>query len=28
MKIYLADYEFKTILLQKIRESGKDEYNE
>ncbi len=25
MKIYLADYEFKTYLLKKIRESGKDE---
>ena len=24
MKIYLADYEFKTYLLKKIRESGKD----
>lgn len=24
MKIYLADYEFKTYLLQMIRESGKD----
>ena len=28
MKIYLADYEFKTYLLKKIRESGKDENNE
>jgi hypothetical protein len=27
MKIYLADYEFKTYLLKKIRESGKDEDN-
>ncbi|HAN17719.1 MAG: hypothetical protein A2X13_03735 [Bacteroidetes bacterium GWC2_33_15] len=25
MKIYLADYEFKTYLLQKIKDSGKDE---
>ncbi len=25
MKIYLADYEFKTYLLKKIRESGKDD---
>lgn len=25
MKIYLADYEFKTYLLKKIRESGKVE---
>lgn len=25
MKIYLADYEFKTYLLKKIRESGKEE---
>ena len=25
MKIYLADYEFKTYLLKRIRESGKDE---
>lgn len=25
MKIYLADYEFKTYLLKKIRESGKKE---
>jgi len=25
MKIYLADYEFKTYLLKKIRESGKNE---
>jgi len=24
MKIYLADYEFKTYLLKKIRESGKE----
>jgi len=24
MKIYLADYEFKTYLLKKIRESGKN----
>lgn len=28
MKIYLADYEFKTYLLKKIRESGKDENDE
>lgn len=28
MKIYLADYEFKTYLLKKIRESGKDDDNE
>lgn len=25
MKIYLADYEFKTYLLKKIRESGKED---
>ena len=25
MKIYLADYEFKAILLKRIRESGKDD---
>ena len=25
MKIYLADYEFKTYLLKKVRESGKDD---
>ncbi len=25
MKIYLADYEFKTYLLKKIKESGKDD---
>ena len=28
MKIYLADYDFKTFLLKKIRESGKEEDNE
>lgn len=28
MKIYLADYEFKTYLLKKIRESGKDKKND
>lgn len=28
MKIYLADYEFKTYLLKKIRESGKDDNDE
>lgn len=27
MKIYLADYEFKTYLLKKIRESGSDDDN-
>ena len=27
MKIYLADYEFKTYLLKKIRESGKNNDN-
>ncbi len=27
MKIYLADYEFKTYLLKKIRESGKSKDN-
>ena len=27
MKIYLADYEFKTYLLRRIRESGKEENN-
>lgn len=27
MKIYLADYEFKTYLLKKIKESGKEEDN-
>ena len=28
MRIYLADYEFKTYLLKKIRESGKEEKEE
>ena len=28
MKIYLADYEFKTYLLRKIRESGKGKDNQ
>ncbi|MFC2104523.1 hypothetical protein ACFLS4_04135 [Bacteroidota bacterium] len=28
MKIYLADYEYKTYLLKKIRESGKEDKNE
>lgn len=28
MKIYLADYEFKTYLLKKIRESGKEDKDE
>ena len=28
MKIYLADYEFKTYLLKKIRESGKNKEND
>jgi len=28
MKIYLADYEFKTYLLKKIRESGKEDKKE
>ena len=27
MRIYLADYEFKTYLLKKIRESGKEDKN-